>query len=555
MADHEVGYFSRVFLVPKKSGGWRLVIDLSQLNQSLAPVTFTMDTLAQIKRVLKQGMWATSIDLSDAYHHIPMRESSQVYLCFQVGRKRYMYLVLPFGLMSAPWLFTQVVKQLKGWAAKNNLVLFQYLDDWLNLQADKQKLIQSTRELVALCARLGLLVNGKKSELQPVQRIIFLGEMLDLKVGQAFPTAERKLAVQTKVLRMMEAKSTSLQYAESLVGLLVATYPTVQWGRLYLRRLQHQVIKVVKKGRSNEAMVRLSTKTKEHLRFWLRDDIWVEGVPFQGQSPQVTICTDASLSGWGVVCQGAMHEGKWNAHRHHINFLELKAVSIALRLFQFRCRNKTVLLLIDNSTAVAYINKLGGTRSSPLLELTVETVRLAESLNCRLVARHIAGKLNVLADLASRSKQVVSSEWKLSLKAFEWVVQQSPWGKPSLEMFANSMNRHLDRYVSPCPDERAWAIDALRCALHEQEVMYAFPPANLVQDFLQRLVGLSDYRLLLVVQWSQGAKWFPLLQSLNPSSVQVFPIFQPLLIQPHWEYEYPNPRTANLHLVCLGRRD
>ena len=139
MADHEVGYFSRVFLVPKKSGGWRLVIDLSQLNQSLAPVTFTMDTLAQVRKVLKQGMWATSIDLSDAYQHIPMSKSSQVYLCFQVGRKRYMYLVPPFGLISAPWLFTQVVKQLKKWAAKNNLALFQYLDDWLNLETDKQK--------------------------------------------------------------------------------------------------------------------------------------------------------------------------------------------------------------------------------------------------------------------------------------------------------------------------------------------------------------------------------------------------------------------------------
>ena len=40
MEPSETGYFSRVFLVPKKSGGWRLVIDLSQLNKSLTPVTF-----------------------------------------------------------------------------------------------------------------------------------------------------------------------------------------------------------------------------------------------------------------------------------------------------------------------------------------------------------------------------------------------------------------------------------------------------------------------------------------------------------------------------------
>ena len=113
MTPGEKGYFSRVFLVPKKSGGWRLVIDLSQLNKSLAPVTFQMDTLAKVKEVLRPGMWATSVNLSDAYHHIPMHPGSRQFRCFQVCRQRYKYLVLLFGLMSGPWLFTEIAKQLK----------------------------------------------------------------------------------------------------------------------------------------------------------------------------------------------------------------------------------------------------------------------------------------------------------------------------------------------------------------------------------------------------------------------------------------------------------
>ena len=71
MSEGEVGFFSRVFLVPKKSGGFRLVIDLSALNEWLAPVTFTMDTLKVVNETVQEGMWATSLDLSDAYHHIP----------------------------------------------------------------------------------------------------------------------------------------------------------------------------------------------------------------------------------------------------------------------------------------------------------------------------------------------------------------------------------------------------------------------------------------------------------------------------------------------------
>ena len=38
MEPGEEGFFSRAFLVPKKSGGFHLVIDLSQLNTYLADV-------------------------------------------------------------------------------------------------------------------------------------------------------------------------------------------------------------------------------------------------------------------------------------------------------------------------------------------------------------------------------------------------------------------------------------------------------------------------------------------------------------------------------------
>ena len=80
MRDDEKGYFSQIFVVPKRAGVWRLIIDLSQLNQSLQEISFTMDDLRLVKQSLQKGMWATSMDLSDAYHHIPIRSSSQVYL-------------------------------------------------------------------------------------------------------------------------------------------------------------------------------------------------------------------------------------------------------------------------------------------------------------------------------------------------------------------------------------------------------------------------------------------------------------------------------------------
>ena len=68
----ECGFLSKVFLVPKRSGGYRLVIDLSKLNEFLTPVTFQMDTLVKVKAVTERGMFVTSLDPSDAYHHVPI---------------------------------------------------------------------------------------------------------------------------------------------------------------------------------------------------------------------------------------------------------------------------------------------------------------------------------------------------------------------------------------------------------------------------------------------------------------------------------------------------
>ena len=122
--ETQVSFFSRVFLVPKKSGGWRMVIDLSSLNDYLQVTTFQMDTTQVIKDLLHPQMWGTSIDLSDAYLHVPMHPSSWKYLAFQVGHKRYQFTALPFGLSTAPYVFTVIMKVLKAWARKENMLAF-----------------------------------------------------------------------------------------------------------------------------------------------------------------------------------------------------------------------------------------------------------------------------------------------------------------------------------------------------------------------------------------------------------------------------------------------
>ena len=126
MKHGEEGFISRAFLLLKNCGGGScLVIELSQLNSYLANVTFQMTTLKKVKEALHQKMWVTSLDLSDAYNHVPLCEQDQQYVCFQVGEKKFISMVLHFGLKRAPWALTEVVKQIKKWTFRLQLLLLR----------------------------------------------------------------------------------------------------------------------------------------------------------------------------------------------------------------------------------------------------------------------------------------------------------------------------------------------------------------------------------------------------------------------------------------------
>ena len=87
----------------------------------------------------------------------------------------------------------------------------------------------------------------------------------------------------------------------------------------------------------------------------------------------------------------------------HINYLELKAVFLALKEFQNLCVGKIVLVANDSTTVVAYINKEGGMRSGPLCALLWRILTWCSQRQVTLKARHIPGRLNVIADIQAES--------------------------------------------------------------------------------------------------------------------------------------------------------
>ena len=366
-----LGFYNRLFLVPKPNNRWRPILDLSKLNNYLKTQSFKMETPETIRTSFQTGEWVTSIDFKDAYFHIPINSQSRKYMRFHIQDKTYQFKALPFGLSTAPMEFTVVAKEVKWLAMRQGIRIHQYLDDWLVRATSHRVCLQQTKNLVLLCRELGWLVNEDKSELEPKQVFNFVGYQFDLKEGRVRPTIERWQILQSKILEILSNPICPVRKLMSLIGLLTATEKQVHLGRLHMRPIQWHLKNNWRVPESLERIIPIPKSLHPHLKWWLEEDNVVTGQPLHPLEHALQIFTDASREGWGAHLNEHIARGSWPLpeSKLHVNYLELKAVLLALQEFQALCMNKVVLVATDNTTVVAYINKEGGMKSGPLCAL------------------------------------------------------------------------------------------------------------------------------------------------------------------------------------------
>ena len=186
-------FYSRLFLVPKPYQRRRPVIDLSRLNTVLHIEKFKMETPESIRTSPIPREWVSSIDLSDAYLHIPIHPNSRKYLRFCHRSQVFQFTSLPFGLATAPQVFTMTVKEVKLMALSRGLKLHQYLDDWLIRSHSQEEALVNTQAVVDLTQSLGWIINQEKSKLKPTQVFSFMGYEYHLDSALVKPTQERWL--------------------------------------------------------------------------------------------------------------------------------------------------------------------------------------------------------------------------------------------------------------------------------------------------------------------------------------------------------------------------
>ena len=535
-----LGFYSRLFLVPKPHQRWRPVIDLSRLNTFLHVEKFKMETPESIRTSLVPGEWVSSIDLSDAYLHIPIHPNSRKYLRFCYKAQVFQFTSLPFRLATAPQVFTMIVKEVKLMALSRGLRIHQYLDNWLIRSQSQEESQRDTQAVVDLTQSLGWIINQEKSELKPTQVFSFVGYEYHLDSALVRPTHERWLKLQDLILRLKSKRVLTARCLMSLIGLLASTEKMVPEGRLHMRPFQFHLKEHWRYPQSLDNL----------LPWWQNPSNVMKGADLHPKDHSIQLFTDASNEGWGAHLDQNSTKGLWSEweKRLHINVLELKAVSLALRDFKDQCQNQTVLVATDNSTVVAYINKQGGTHSAEMCALLWKIMTWCHHYHITLKARHIPGCLNVMADLLSRSNQVQSTEWSLHPQVFKQICRK--WFTPHVDLFATHLNHKLPLYVSPIPDPRAWNIDALNINWTNLTA-YAYPPTALLHKVIQKIKQCHCLIIVIAPGWP-GMPWFWDLVQLSTEIPLQLPVSTTLLKQSHNYVFHNNPQQLNLHAWCLG---
>ncbi len=153
-AQCQSGFYSHYFLVPKKDGGLRPILDLRLLNYALMKRSFRMITLKQILSQICPGDWFMSLDMKDAYFHIQVAPHYRQLLRFAFEGVAYQYKVLPFGLSLGPHTFTRCTDAALSPLRQMGIHILNYLDDWLILAFQRMLGLMAAASPVL---RLGLL--------------------------------------------------------------------------------------------------------------------------------------------------------------------------------------------------------------------------------------------------------------------------------------------------------------------------------------------------------------------------------------------------------------
>ena len=414
-------HVSPIGLVPKGHGGdaWRMIVDLSYprgrsvndfIDPSICSPTYpSIDDAVAVILALGRGTELVKIDLKNAYRILPIHPDDRQFLGIAWEGHVYIDQCLPFGLRSAPKIFSAFADVL-AWVLHSRGVryLLHYLDDFLLFGPPRSG--EGRRFLhiaLSTLAALGIPVSMSKLE-GPSTSVTFLGIVVDTARFELRLPEDKLSRIRALVTTWIRRRSGRRSDIESLLGHLSHAAIVVRPGRIFLRHLFSLMARVAQRHH----FVHLDRVVKADLAWW---DCFLQS--WHGSSfiipdgpASIQIHSDASGSfGCGAFTSDLQWlQLQWPGSWAHVDISvkEMVPIVLAAALWGDSWRGSRVCFLSDNAAVVAVLN-CHSPRHPILLHLLRCLYFYSAHYQFSYCASHLPGVLNTAADALSRDNMTL----------------------------------------------------------------------------------------------------------------------------------------------------
>jgi len=314
--------------------------------------------------LLEANEYLFKFDLKLGYHHLDIHPAQRRYLGFQWGKKGspsyYEFSVLPFGLCTAPYVFTELMRPLIQLWRGCGLIAIIYLDDGIVSVKGEHQTIEASTLVKLDLENAGFVINIEKSSWVPSQdyRMAGFSHTVDLAKGRFLVPSGKMEALKTIVNEVRKTPQVPVRKVASVIGKIIA----ISLGlRPVTRLMTRSLYASLNKRTSWCQRISLTTEALQELEFWAQQLPHFNGQSIWPRPLAVRVAySDASSSGYGgyIVEHGNLvANGQWSCEEaaRSSTWRELRAVKCVLESFQSKLQDERVRWFTDNQNVVRIV--------------------------------------------------------------------------------------------------------------------------------------------------------------------------------------------------------
>ena len=503
--------------VAAKNGKLRLVLDLRHINKHVILQKCKIEGAETLMKYLPGASYLFGFDFKAGYHHIRINPTQWKLLGFSYTdhtecTRYFHFCVLPFGLSSAGFIFTKILRVLIQHWRERQIRILAFFDDGISAAVSLEEALTHSRIVHDEIVLAGFIPNKEKSQWQPLQILSWLGMLYDLLQQKVFATRDKIDKAMLLMQQVLDTQPLPVRMLASLTGTLTSMQGA--FGDIVYLKSKHMQI-IIAQSDDWSRHVTLSTKAKKEIYFWLNYVQDNNGFPlvFPVASGALSF-SDASGVGCAALITPMPHQRELVVHRtftayeqaQSSTYRELLAVVQGLRETKHLLQNQCLRWHTDAKNVVSIVRK--GSMKPALLDMALEIHSITKEYAICLSVSWLKREENERADAFSRI--VDFDDWGVHPIWFAHICKHL--GLMTIDRFADKHNTKLRCFNSRFYCKEACATDAFTQDWGHQE-NWLVPPLYLIIRTLQYM-ELNKARGILVVPHWRAAHFWPAILNL-----------------------------------------